>query len=132
MIKTTGMAPLIQVFDMKASVAFYCDKLGFTLVRRSQEGEDHFDWCMLENGGSHLMLNTRYERHERPSRPDPQRVAHHDDATFNFRCVDVEAAYHALLAKGVAVEPPKKMHYGAKEIWVKDPDGFSINFQQFD
>jgi catechol 2,3-dioxygenase-like lactoylglutathione lyase family enzyme len=42
-IRMTGFAPLIQVFDMKASVDFYCDVLGFKLARRSQEGEAHFD-----------------------------------------------------------------------------------------
>ncbi len=73
-IKTAGMAPLIQVFDMKTSVAFYCGKLGFTLVQRSQEGEDHFDWCMLENCGTYLMLNTAYELHARP-RPTPPETA---------------------------------------------------------
>ena len=31
-IKIQGMAPLIQVFDMPRSVAFYRDVLGFELV----------------------------------------------------------------------------------------------------
>jgi glyoxylase I family protein len=131
-IKTTGMAPLIQVFDMKTSVAFYCDKLGFKLLQRSQEGEDHFDWCMLENGGTYLMLNTRYERHERPPAPDPKRIEAHDDIGFYFRCDDAKAAHRALQAKGLNVAPPQKMHYGALEFAVTDPDGFNIFFQQFD
>jgi uncharacterized glyoxalase superfamily protein PhnB len=131
-IKTTGMAPLIQVFDMKTSVAFYVDKLGFTLAQRSQEGEDHFDWCMLENGGSYLMLNTRYEQHERPPSPDPTRVDHHDDMSFYFRCTDVAAAYRMIKATGAPVTAPQKMHYGANEIRVTDPDGYNLFFQQFD
>lgn len=131
-IRTSGMAPLIQVFDMKASVAFYVDKLGFTLVQRSQEGEEHFDWCMLESHGSYLMLNTRYERHERPAKPDPDRVAHHDDIGFYFRCDDVAAAHRILKAKGCDVTAPQKMHYGADEIRVIDPDGYNVFFQQFD
>lgn len=131
-IKTAGMAPLIQVFDMKTSVAFYCGKLGFTLVQRSQEGEDHFDWCMLENCGTYLMLNTAYERHERPPVPDAARNGHHADITFYFRCPDVDAARRALAAAGLNVPPPQKTHYGAREIAVKDPDGFTVCFQQFD
>lgn len=131
-IKTAGMAPLIQVFDMKTSVAFYCGKLGFTLVQRSQEGEDHFDWCMLENCGTYLMLNTAYELHARPPAPDAARNGHHADITFYFRCPDVDAARSALAAAGLNVPPPQKTHYGAREIAVKDPDGFTVCFQQFD
>jgi len=131
-IKTTGMAPLIQVFDMKRSVAFYVDKLGFKLLQRSQEGEAHFDWCMLENDGSYLMLNTAYEQHERPPAPDPKRVAHHEDTGFYFRCTDVAAAHRMLKAAGCNVTAPQKMHYGANEIRVTDPDGYNLFFQQFD
>jgi uncharacterized glyoxalase superfamily protein PhnB len=131
-IKTTGMAPLIQVFDMKTSIAFYCGKLGFTLAQRSQEGEDHFDWCMLENGGSYLMLNTAFERDERPNAADATRTAHHADTTFYFRCPDVAAAYRTLVARGCDLSPPEKMHYGASEIALTDPDGYRICFQQFD
>jgi catechol 2,3-dioxygenase-like lactoylglutathione lyase family enzyme len=32
-----GLTPLIQVFDMPASLAFYCGKLGFQLVSASPE-----------------------------------------------------------------------------------------------
>ena len=28
-----NMTPLLQVYDVKASVAFYCDMLGFELAR---------------------------------------------------------------------------------------------------
>jgi uncharacterized glyoxalase superfamily protein PhnB len=131
-IRVTGFAPLIQVFDMKASLAFYCDVLGFKLARRSQEGEAHFDWCMLERDGHHLMLNTAYERDERPAAPDPERHAHHADTAFYFACADVESAYNHLRAKGCKVSPPQQMHYGAREITVADPDGFLVSFQQFD
>jgi len=123
----TGMSTLLQVFDMPTSAAFYCDVLGFKLVRRSQEGQAHFDWCMLELDGTYLMLNTRYERDERPPAPDPLRVAHHDDVGLYYACSDVEAVYRRLRDKGAAVAPPQRMHYGAKEIWLKDPDGSFIS-----
>jgi len=41
-----GLAPLLQVFDMPASVHFYRDLLGFELVATSRPG-DHFDWALL-------------------------------------------------------------------------------------
>ncbi len=131
-IKTTGMAPLIQVFDMKTSVAFYVGMLGFKLLQRSQESETHFDWCMLENDGSYLMLNTAYEQHERPPAPDAKRNQHHHDTGFYFKCTDVAAAYRMIKAAGGDVTSPQKIHYGANEIRVIDPDGYNVFFQQFD
>jgi glyoxylase I family protein len=36
-IKVEGLAPLIQVFDMPTSVAFYREILGFTVVNQSEK-----------------------------------------------------------------------------------------------
>jgi catechol 2,3-dioxygenase-like lactoylglutathione lyase family enzyme len=58
-----GLAPLIQVFDMPTSVAFYRDILGFTVVNQSEPG-DNFDWGMLlfvwliEDGLSRVCVPT--------------------------------------------------------------------------
>ena len=71
-IKVDGVAPLIQVFDMPRSVAFYRDVLGFEIVTTSPpRGPDDFDWGLLRLEGIDLMLNTAYEADERPPEPDP-------------------------------------------------------------
>jgi glyoxylase I family protein len=127
-IRVTGVCPLLQVYDMPTSVAFYCDKLGFTLVQRSQPGEEHFDWCLLELDGAQLMLNTAYERPERPPAPDAARVAHHLDTALYFGCPDVDATFDHLRAKGIKLAPPKVLPYGMKEVVVTDPDGFELHF----
>jgi uncharacterized glyoxalase superfamily protein PhnB len=127
-IRVTGLCPLLQVYDMKTSVAFYCEKLGFTLIQRSQPGEEHFDWCLLELDGAQLMLNTAYERDQRPPEPDAARFKHHNDTALYFGCPDVDAAFDQLRAMGVKLDPPKVMHYGMKEIVVADPDGFDLHF----
>jgi catechol 2,3-dioxygenase-like lactoylglutathione lyase family enzyme len=58
-IKVEGSAPLMQVFDMPTSVAFYRDVLGFSVVKQSGPGDD-FDWGLLKLDGVELMLNTAY------------------------------------------------------------------------
>jgi catechol 2,3-dioxygenase-like lactoylglutathione lyase family enzyme len=60
-----GLAPLLQVFDMPASIHFYRDILGFEVVSTSGPGE-HFDWALLRLNGVELMFNTAYESDERP------------------------------------------------------------------
>ena len=129
-IKVEGAAPLIQVFDMPRSVAFYRDVLGFEVVETSPpRGPDDFDWGMLRLEGIHLMLNTAYEADERPPEPDPYRVRAHGDTALFFSCPDVDAAYTQLRAKGLRLEPPSIAPYGMKQLHLADPDGYGICLQ---
>lgn len=127
-IMVEGLAPLIAVFDMRTSLAFYRDVLGFTLVKQSGPGED-FGWGLLRLEDAELMLNTAYDRDERPATPDPARTAAHEDTTLYFGCRDVDAAFRHLRDKGVVVEPPRVSWYGMKQLYVKDPDGYLVCFQ---
>lgn len=123
-----GMAPLLQVFDMPTSLAFYRDVLGFEVAESSEPG-DNCDWVLLRLRDVDLMLNTAYEAHARPASADPSRVAYHEDTSLFFSCPDVEAAYTYLHEKGVPVEKPVVAPYGMKQLWLKDPDGYVICFQ---
>ncbi len=131
-IEVRGVAPLLEVYDMPASVRFYRDLLGFTVVTTSPSlgGQDRFHWCLLRLGGAEIMLNTAYEfDDERPAIPDPGRVAAHNDTCLYFGCPDVDAAYKELLAAGVSVRQPMVAPYGMKQMYLRDPDGFSLCFQ---
>jgi catechol 2,3-dioxygenase-like lactoylglutathione lyase family enzyme len=129
-IRVDGFAPLLQVFDMPRSIAFYRDVLGFQVVQTSRpRAPDDFDWGLLRLGGVELMLNTAYEEHDRPPRPDPSRVAVHDDTALFFGCRDLDAAYAHLRAHGIAAQEPAVASYGMKQVWLRDPDGYVICFQ---
>ncbi len=68
--------------SMPASLRFYRDILGFAVVASDRPGDD-CDWCLLRQGRAELMLNTQYERDERPSAPNPaRRNAHRDTAAL--------------------------------------------------
>lgn len=127
-ISVKGMAPLIQVFDMPASIAFYRDKLGFELVQSDRPGDD-CDWVMLKLDDAYLMLNTAYESEFRPPAPDSRRITAHSDTAIYFSCPDVDAAYKHILGAGVEVKPPSITGYGYKAIIVNDPDGYGLCFQ---
>ena len=81
-IEIRGMAPLLQVFDMPASIVFYRDVLGFQVKSTSSPGKERFDWALLTLNGVELMLNTAYEEDARPPAPDPARVAAHEDTAI--------------------------------------------------
>jgi catechol 2,3-dioxygenase-like lactoylglutathione lyase family enzyme len=75
------------------------------------------------------MLNTAYEEPERPPAPEPSRIAAHSDICVYFGCPDVDGAYRHLRAKGLDVKEPAVAHYGMKQVYVKDPDGYWLCFQ---
>ncbi len=67
--------------------------------------------------------------HAGSSVPDPARIAAHDDTAIYFGRPDVDAAYAHLRARGVAVKEPEVAHYGMKQLYVSDPDGYNLCFQ---
>jgi glyoxylase I family protein len=127
-IPIRGLCPLIAVFDMPASLRFYRDVLGFVEVGKSGEGDD-VGWAWLRQGEAEVMLNTAYDVGERPSAPDPARVAAHADTILYVGCQDLETAYAYLRAHGVKAEPPAVAPYGMKQLYATDPDGYGVCFQ---
>ena len=128
-IEIRGMAPLFQVFDMSTSIQFYRDVLGFEVVTTSTPRGAHFDWALLRLNGVEVMLNTAYEQDSRPPAPEPSRIAAHDDTCLYFSCPDVDAAYSFLRSCCVNLKPPEVAHYGMKQLYLHDPDGYSLCFQ---
>jgi glyoxylase I family protein len=127
-IDIRGMAPLLEVFDMLTSIAFYRDVLGFQVVSTAQPGPS-YSWALLSLNGVELMLNTAYEDDKRPAHPDKARVAAHHDTTIYFGCADVDGAYAHLLEHNVPVKAPEIAYYGMKQLFVSDPDGYNLCFQ---
>jgi glyoxylase I family protein len=127
-LNVQGVTPLMEVFDMPEAVAFYRDVLGFAVIQTYPSGND-FTWALLMLNDAALMLNTAYEELERPLAPEQGRVAGHGDMTLFFGCPDVDAAYQHLRAHGVDLDAPIVSHYGMKQIWLTDPDGFKLCFQ---
>ena len=127
-VEVSGLAPLLQVFDMPTSIAFYCDVLGGEIVAQSQPGP-RFDWALLRLGGAELMLNTAYEDDARPPAPDPARRAAHADTGLYLGCRDLDTLHAHLRARGLAVPAPIVRPYGMRQLSVEDPDGYLLAFQ---
>jgi glyoxylase I family protein len=131
-IAIESATPLLVVFDVPTSIAFYRDVLGFEVVRTSppfSDAKDDFGWAMLRLNGVELMVNNAYENNIRPPAPDPVRIAAHADTILYFGCRDVDAAFAYLRSRGISLKEPKVAYYGMKQISVKDPDGYSLCFQ---
>jgi catechol 2,3-dioxygenase-like lactoylglutathione lyase family enzyme len=127
-IEINGMTPLIQVFDIPRSLAFYRDILGFEIVSDSGNGDDS-SWVWLRLDGVELMLNDQYEPGCEPSEPPAARTRWHKDTCLYFGCRDVDAVYEYLKSKGIQLGAPKVAPYGMKQLYLEDPDGYGICFQ---
>lgn len=118
-IKLLGVAPLILVYDVQASVDFYCQKVGFTLVTHAPD----FTWVLLRLNGVDLMMEPKYAKGQTPD------VAHHRDFVLYFGCSNVDEAYQRLRAHGVECNEPRIASYGMKQLYFSDPDGHLLCFQ---
>lgn len=116
------LVPLLFVDDVTRSVAFYRDLLGFELTQK-WEPEGTLSWCRLERERAALML---------------QRACPDEDGTaeercrgvgFFFLCEDAQDMYDELVAKGLDLEPPQVAFYGMNQLFLKDPDGYDLCFQ---
>lgn len=132
--KLTGLTPLLGVFDMPTSLAFYCDKLGFDVVSASpvvETPEGRFShWTWLRLGNVELMLNTAYDAGERPSEPDASRTAGHIDTCLFIGCSDLDSVYVEFTQAGLEIEPPTMAAYGLRRFSLRDPDNFELVFQE--
>jgi glyoxylase I family protein len=124
-----GLTPLLLVFNMPRSLAFYRDLLGFEVVSDSGDG-DNSSWVWLRLGDSHLMLNDQYEPGHEPEAPPTERTKWHQDVCIYFGCPDPDAAYEYLRSKSVELAPPKVAWYGMKQLTFHDPDNYQICFQR--
>jgi catechol 2,3-dioxygenase-like lactoylglutathione lyase family enzyme len=127
-IEVRHMTPLLSVFDMPTSLKFYRDILGFAVTQDTGQG-DESGWVMLEKSKVTLMLNTIYDDDERPAMPDPAHHSIHQETCLYFLSPDPQAAYEFLKSKGLQLDPPKVAYYGMNQLYVCDPDGYTLCFQ---
>lgn len=114
------LTPLLNVLDVRASVAFY-EALGFTVGERWDGGEGRA-WRLLVCGDLRLMLNQtgRAESELRRARPD------YSDAVLYLYVDDAPACWRELQAAGVEGRHVGPQAYGLDEVWLRDPDGYHV------
>ncbi len=115
------LVPLLFVDDIQLCVAFYVDKLGFTLQQR-WDPDGKLSWCRLRRDKSAVMLQQATEE-DGPASERGRGIG------FYFNCDDVEAMYAEVTSRGLMVNPLKVTYYGEKQLSLRDPGGYSLIFQ---
>jgi len=110
----TGHAAVLHVRDMPEALAFYRDKLGFTVSFTWEEPPRYLCLCL---GDAAIHLNAYVP----PAGPS---------AVCIF-CKGIDALYAQLTARGVnIIEPIDDRDYGMRDFAVADPDGHRLIFGQ--
>jgi lactoylglutathione lyase len=110
---------IVYCSDMKRSVAFYRDQLGFPLKTETPE------WSELHCGAVTLALHIA-RPHERA--PWHSKETDAGQAHLSFEVLDIEKFYQEMKQKGVEFAmPPTMQPFGQKLAILPDPDGFPIS-----
>ena len=116
------LVPLLYVDDIVHSSTFYCDGLGFE-QKLTWEPDGKLAWCRLERGNAAIMLQLAVPEEDGAVEERCKGVG------FFFLCDDAQAMYEELLSRGLTLEPPKVAFYGMNQLFLKDPDGYELCFQ---
>jgi catechol 2,3-dioxygenase-like lactoylglutathione lyase family enzyme len=112
--QVTGHATVLHVKDMPAALAYYRDKLGFTVTFT---WDDPPRYICLRLGEAAIHLNAYVP---------PAGWSH-----IAIFCRGVDALYSQLIGRGVSIEEPIADHpYGMRDFAVIDPDGHRLVFGQ--
>ena len=122
-MKLTTLIPMLSVSDLKRTMAFYCDRLGFHVVNKF--GDPDPVWCMLSRDGTKLMFNQppAEEIKDLPLRAK-------DFQVFYFYPDNLVALHAAWKAKRLPITELRVTVYGMKEFELRDPDGYWLWFGQ--
>ena len=116
--------PFLWVKDIRESLHFYEEGLGFTRTREWLD-DGRMRWCWLDLGGASIMLQ-EFWREGRHRNEPYGRVG--VGVSIYFICADALAIYRALEGRGVAVKRP----FVGNAMWVTevaDPDGYQLFFE---
>jgi lactoylglutathione lyase len=117
---------IVYCSDMRRSIAFYRDQLGFPVKRESPE------WTELHCGPVTLALHLAKPSPNNPKPGDATQQAADPPASgqaqLSFEVLDLDAFYREKKEKGVEFAlPPTPQEFGAKLAVLLDPDGLPIS-----
>lgn len=118
MPKLTQMRSVLAVNDLQASVAFYCDRMGFEIDLETE------GWCFVSRDNFILMLG------HCPDEVPASQINDHSYFAY-IEVDDIDALHQDFCARGLSALPgPQSQPWGMREFLVKTPDGHRIMFGQ--
>lgn len=125
-IKTIDHAAL-NVSDLEASRKFYSEQLGFEEMDRPDFDFGGVWYAVGPNKEQfHLIVHKDMLKEDLPDAPKP-RPEHH----LAFRVEDVDVVRKEIEGRGVEIMMQNERSDGITQMFVQDPDGYVIEFNNF-
>lgn len=113
------MIPVIPSADLKRSLRFWVDGLGFSMSSETHDG-DKLIFCMLEKDDVTFMLNRRAGS---PNKPED-----YEGIRLYWAPNDIHETRERFKTLGYAVSELVDREYGQTEFVLTDDDGYSHCF----
>ena len=115
-MKFLSLRPMLRTKDLKATIAFYTERLGFTCDGLS----DADGWASLSRDAVVLMVAT-------PNAHVPFDVPTFT-GSFYFNVDNVDALWAAVKDRAEIGYPMEDFHYGMREFAIYDNNGYMLQF----
>ncbi len=115
-LKITSLSPMLRTDDIKATIHFYEEVLGFTC----ENFEEEWGWASLEKNGIHIMLATpnAHQTWEKPS----------FTGSIYFRVENVLEYWENVKESAKVCYEPEVFDYGMTEFAIYDNNGYLLQF----
>ena len=123
-----SIRPLMMVRNLRETIDFYSDVLGFTLTGTHPDGEEPF-WASMSCGKASLMFSFVGEPHAHEEGEDPHSHEPEFNGVLYFDPSGSLEELHAKVKSKVATcGDIDEMPWGMKEFSVLDPNGYNLTF----
>ncbi len=118
----------LEVSNIDRAVAFYTDKIGFSLYSKAINDEEHEEYCFLRAEGINLELisdlKKNYGNRQKVERPYCPHIC--------FATDDMDKTVRELKAKGIEIiRGPLEIEGEETWIYFADPDGNVLEYIQW-
>jgi uncharacterized glyoxalase superfamily protein PhnB len=126
--RITQLTPVLLVDRVEPCLAFWTERLGFTLENQVPGPDGALVFASVRHGGVEVMYQTRES--VIAERPDAAaELTGHSTALF-LAVDDIDAAERAMAGAPV-VKARHTTFYGSTELYVREPGGNTVGFAQF-
>lgn len=130
--------PNLMVKDVKETVAFYTDNIGFKLVMAVPETQDgilneipedtNVVYALVKNGNAEIMFQA--EKSFKEDVPSLSNISLGASCTFYFELGNLEDFYNKIKDNVEVVKGLFTTWYGMKEFYIRDNNGYILTFAE--